>query len=129
MPKQLKGNRKPIPKGNKGLAKLKKVAPQVVAKMGYKKGGLAASLKKLKRSQGSSIEGEISPRMKRRIDQKIKEEKEKNKNVSGKIGKQGRQGKQRTPSTPPKPQLKPRFPRTTPRGRRVGRPKGRVYNI
>ena len=49
MPKQLKGNRKPIPKGNKGLAKLKKVAPQVVAKMGYKKGGLAASLKKLKR--------------------------------------------------------------------------------
>tara|TARA_R100001510_G_C7647552_1_gene204882 strand:+ start:986 stop:1375 length:390 start_codon:yes stop_codon:yes gene_type:complete len=129
MPKQLKGNRKPIPKGNKGLAKLKKVAPQVVAKMGYKKGGLAASLKKLKRSQGSSIEGEISPRMKRRIDQKIKEEKEKNKNVSGKTGKQGRQGKQRTPSTPPKPQLKPRFPRTTPRGRRVGRPKGRVYNI
>ena len=73
MPKQLKGNRKPIPKGNKGLAKLKKVAPQVVAKMGYKKGGLAASLKKLKRSQGSSIEGEISPRMKRRIDQKIKD--------------------------------------------------------
>ena len=129
MPKQLKGNRKLIPKGNKGLAKLKKVAPQVVAKMGYKKGGLAASLKKLKRSQGSSIEGEISPRMKRRIDQKIKEEKEKNKNVSGKTGKQGRQGKQRTPSTPPKPQLKPRFPRTTPRGRRVGRPKGRVYNI
>ena len=82
------------------LFKLKKVAPQVVAKMGYKKGGLAASLKKLKRSQGSSIEGEISPRMKRRIDQKIKEEKEKNKNVSGKIGKQGRQGKQRTPITP-----------------------------
>lgn len=129
MPKQLKGNRKPIPKGNKGLAKLKKVAPQVVAKMGYKKGGLAASLKKLKRSQGSSIEGEISPRMKRRIDQKIKEEKEKNKNVSGKTAKEGRQGKQRTPSTPLKPQLKPRFPRTTPRGRRVGRPKGRVYNI
>jgi hypothetical protein len=135
MPKQLKGNRKPIPKGNKGLAKLKKVAPQVVAKMGYKKGGLAASLKKLKRSQGSSIEGEISPRMKRRIDQKIKEEKEKNKNVSGKTGKQGRQGKQRTPITPDSPQprevppRKPRFPRTTPRGRRVGRPKGRVYNI
>ena len=50
MPKQLKGNRKPIPKGNKGLAKLKKVAPQVVAKMGYKKkGGLVQGIKRIKR--------------------------------------------------------------------------------
>jgi len=50
MPKQLKGNKKPIPKRNKGLAKLKKVAPQVVAKMGFKKkGGLVSSLNKLKR--------------------------------------------------------------------------------
>ena len=61
------------------MAKLKKVAPQVVAKMGFKKGGLAASLKKLKRSQGSPIEGEISPRMKKRIEKKIEEEKLKNK--------------------------------------------------
>lgn len=52
MRKQLQGNKKPIPKGKKGkgLAKLKKVAPQIVAKMGYKKkGGLISSLKRIKR--------------------------------------------------------------------------------
>tara|TARA_R100001086_G_C11628252_1_gene200840 strand:- start:84 stop:266 length:183 start_codon:yes stop_codon:yes gene_type:complete len=50
MGKQLKGNKKPIPKGNKGLAKLKKVAPQVVAKMGYKKkGGLMRAIKSVKK--------------------------------------------------------------------------------
>ena len=52
MKKQLKGNKKPIPKGKegKGLAKLKKVAPQIVAKMGYKKkGGLVNSIKRIKR--------------------------------------------------------------------------------
>jgi|TARA_R100000149_G_C5856159_1_gene123383 hypothetical protein len=50
--KQLKGNKKPIPKGNKGLAKLKKVAPQVVAKMGFKKkGGLISSIKRIKRGK------------------------------------------------------------------------------
>jgi len=118
-PKQLKGNRKPIPKGNKGLAKLKKVAPQVVAKMGYKKGGLAASLKKLKRSQGSSPEGEVSPRMKRRIDKKIEEEKAK-KVVP----------KKKKPTKPAKPMTPPTARPTKPRGR-TGKPKfkGRVYNI
>ena len=120
MPKQLKGNRKPIPKGNKGLAKLKKVAPQVVAKMGYKKGGLAASLKKLKRSQGSSPEGEISPRMKKRIDKKIKEEKLKDKKSN-----LGKQGTQRTPGIG----VTPRLPRRTPRRGITGKPKGRVYKI
>ena len=122
MPKQLKGNRKPIPKGNKGLAKLKKVAPQVVAKMGFKKkGGLVEGIKKLKRSQGSSIEGEISPRMKRRIDQKIKEEKAKKV-----VPKKRKPAKPAKPMTPPKARPKP----TKPRGR-TGKPKfkGRVYNI
>ncbi len=48
-PKQLKG-KKPIPKGNKGLAKLKKINPKLVAQMGFKKkGGLVSSLNKLKR--------------------------------------------------------------------------------
>lgn len=43
---------KAIPKGNKGLAKLKKVAPQVVAKMGFKKkGGLISSIKRIKRGK------------------------------------------------------------------------------
>jgi len=123
MPKQLKGNRKPIPKGNKGLAKLKKVAPQVVAKMGYKKGGLAASLKKLKRSQGSSPEGEVSPRMKRRIDKKIEEEKAKK--VVPKTRKPAKPAK---PMTPPTGRARP-LPQK-PRGR-TGKPKfkGRVYNI
>ena len=126
MPKQLKGNRKPIPKGNKGLAKLKKVAPQVVAKMGYKKGGLAASLKKLKRSQGSSPEGEISPRMKRRIDKKIKEEKAKK--VVPKTRKPAKPAKPAKPMTPPT--ARPTPTPTKPRGR-TGKPKfkGRVYNI
>ena len=50
MPNQLKGNGKPIQKGNKGLAKLKKVAPQVVAKMGFKKKGcLVQGIKRIKR--------------------------------------------------------------------------------
>ena len=51
-PRQLKGNKnkKPIPKGNKGSAKLKKIKPKLVAKMGFKKkGGLVSSLNKLKR--------------------------------------------------------------------------------
>ena len=113
-PKQLKG-KKPIPKGNKGLAKLKKVNPQVVAQMGFKKkGGL------VKRSQGSSTEGEISPRMKKRIDKKIKEEKLKDKKSN-----LGKQGTQRTPGTG----ITPRLPRRTPRRGMTGKPKGRVYKI
>lgn len=99
------------------MAKLKKVAPQVVAKMGFKKkGGL------VKRSQGSSTEGEISPRMKRRIDKKIEEEK-------AKVPKTRKPAKPAKPMTPPKmtpPTARP----TKPRGR-TGKPKfkGRVYNI
>jgi hypothetical protein len=56
------GRKKPIPKGKKGkgLAKLKKVAPQVVAKMGFKKkGGLVKGIKSIrKRSEGSPKQGE-----------------------------------------------------------------------
>ena len=109
------------------MAKLKKVNPQVVAKMGFKKkGGL------VKRSQGSSTEGEISPRMKRRIDKKIEEEK-------AKVPKTRKPAKPMTPPKPAKPMTppKPAKPMTPPIARptkprgKTGKPKfkGRVYNI
>ena len=100
------------------MAKLKKVNPQVVAKMGFKKkGGL------VKRSQGSSTEGEISPRMKRRIDKKIEEEK-------AKVPKTRKPAKPMTPPKPAKPMTPPIARPTKPRGK-TGKPKfkGRVYNI